>query len=304
MSFMQSMGQILERLRQNWFIRFLGSNFSYIVWFGVYFSFALWIVGDNLRGFLIVGGIYGVSIAIALSPLGEIILQILEECREPATEQEKNYLLPLFEEVYEYAKEMNPGLNKKIKIYVMDAMYVNAFAIGRKTIAVTRGAMATFTADELKGIIAHELGHMSYGHTKALLLSLIGNLFFSVIVWVLKLLLSVLIIICNIVSHFSALGMFFGIIIFLIRMLLDVANFLFVNVSEMILAMNSRANEIQADTFAYEIGYGKELIDGMYLLQKASMGAKVKLSQRVKASHPHLAYRITRLEKLENEGVA
>ena len=46
-------------------------------------------------------------------------------------------------------------------------MYVNAFAIGRNTIAVTMGAIETFSSDELKGIIAHEFGHLSNGDTNS-----------------------------------------------------------------------------------------------------------------------------------------
>ena len=75
----------------------------------------------------------------------------------------------------------------------------------------------------------------------------------------------------------------------------------FINVSEIILALNSRTNEIQADTFAYEIGYGRELISAMYLLQKISLDSNLRLSERLKASHPHIAYRIEQLESLENE---
>jgi len=80
-----------------------------------------------------------------------------------------------------------------------------------------------------------------------------------------------------------------------------IALFVFINLSEMVLASNSRTNEIQADTFAYEIGYGRELMSGMYILQKMDMNAKLKLTERLKASHPHMAYRIANLERLENE---
>jgi len=292
----------IRSLKETWAIKFIYSNLACIIWFGLYFTIAWQIAGGGLNGFIIVAVIYGVSMTIALSPLGEIILQILQGCREPATEQEINYLLPIFEEVYEDAKEMNPSLNKKIKIYVMDEMYVNAFAMGRKTVIVTRGAMETLTADELKGLIAHEFGHMNYGHTKALLLTLIGNFFFSVIVWVLRLILRILLIICSIVANFNFLGIGFGILTFIVKIIVEVATFVFVQVGDIILAMNSRETETQADTFAYDIGYGKELTSCMYLLQKISMGAKLKLSERIKASHPHLAYRIQHLEKLESEG--
>jgi len=282
-------------------LKFLGSNASYITWFALYFTIAWVIFGANLNSFIFVSLIYGVSITIALSPIGEAILQVTEDLREPVTKQEANYLLPMFEEVFEDAKEVYPSLNSGIKLYIMDAMFVNAFAMGRKTVAVTRGAIEAFTSDELKGIIAHELGHISHGHTKALLLSLIGNFFFTVIVWIFRLMFFVTQVISNIVAHFSLLGTFFSIMTYILRLLLDASVLIFINLSQVILAMNSRTNEVQADHFAYKIGYGKELISGMYLLQKITMNTKVSLTEKMKASHPHMAYRIAFLEQLENQ---
>jgi len=284
--------------------KFLNSNFSYILWFVIYFSIAWIIFGANLRSFILVFLVYGVSISVALSPVGEVILQITQDCREPNTEQEKNYLLPMFEEVYEYAKEVNPKLNSGIKLYIMDAMYINAFAIGRKTVTVTRGAIESLTADELKGVIAHELGHITHGHTKALLLSFIGNIFFSIIVWVFKAMFYVVQTISNIVAHFSLVGTLFSFLTLLLRLGMDLSVFVFINLSEVILALNSRKNEIEADTFAYTVGYGKEMISTLYLFQKITVDAGMKLSEKMKASHPHTAYRIAHLEKLEDEAIA
>ena len=280
---------------------FLRSNWSYVLWFIIYFGIAWAILGGNLNSFIIVSLIYGVSISVALSPIGETILQATEDLREPATEEEINYLLPMFEEVYEYAKEENPNLNDDIKLYIMDTMHVNAYAIGRKTVAVTRGAIATFSADQLKGIIAHELGHITHGHTKALLLSFIGNFFFAIIVWILRLLFSLAQTISNMVARTNVMGISFSLITYVFRLGLDLSVFVFINLSEMVLASNSRTNEIQADIFAYEIGYGRELMSGMYILQKLDMNAKLTLTERLKASHPHMAYRIANLENLENE---
>jgi len=254
------------------------------------------------ESFLIVAIIYAVSITIALSPLGEILLRFIDGCREPATEQERNYLLPLFEEVYEDAKQLNPKLNNGIKIYIMDAMYVNAFAMGRQTVAVTKGAMETFTADELKGILAHELGHISYGHTKARLLTVIGNFFFTVMILLFKIVLVPMQFISNIMARFSVIGIGFAVIAFIAQFIVNLAIFLFVHVSHIILALNSRANEIQADTFAYDIGYGRELTSSMYLLQKISMDVNIRFWDKIKATHPHIAKRIANLERLENEG--
>jgi len=105
-----------------------------------------------------------------------------------------------------------------------------------------------------------------------------------------------------IVSHFNILGLMFTFMAFIIRTILEVCQMVFVNLSQMILASNSRTNEIQADTFAYDAGYGRELISALYLLQKISINRKVKLSERMKATHPHIAYRIRHLEELGSEG--
>jgi len=296
----------MERVR--WFFKFVGSfigaNYLYILWFILYFRIAWTIFGGGLDGFIFVSIVYGISLTIALSPIGEIVLRLLENCREPQTDREKSYLLPIFEEVYKSAKEVMPDINKGIKIYIMDAMYVNAFAIGRRTIAVTKGALETFTEDELRGVLAHEFGHMYYGHTKALLLSLIGNLFFSIIVWFFRLVLHIMQVFTNVLSGVSIIALGFSFFTLIARILVEITSFIFVNLSQIILALNSRSNEIQADKFAYDIGYGRELIFCMYLLQKISMNAKMSLIAKAKSSHPHLAYRISQLEKLENEEVA
>jgi len=259
--------------------------------------------GADEQSFIFVSVVYTISISIALSPIGEVILRITENCRKPKTEQEQNYLIPMFEQVYEDAKEVYPELNDGINIYIMDAMYINAFAIGRKTIAVTKGALETFTADELKGILAHEFGHILYGHTKALLLSVIGNFIFTIIVWLFRLVFLVIQVISEIVSHFNWLGLAFGLFNMIASFLVEISVLVFINLSQIILSLNSRRNEYEADTFAYEIGYGRELIMSLYLLQKISINRNLTLSQKMKASHPHVADRIQNLEKLENQPV-
>lgn len=68
-----------------------------------------------------------------------------------------------------------------------------------------------------------------------------------------------------------------------------------------ILSANSWNNEYQADEFAHQIGYGEELIESLYLLQKMSLGEEMALLERMTASHPLLAKRIGRLETLQEQ---
>jgi len=141
---------------------------------------------------------------------------------------------------------------------------------------------------------------MSYGHTKALLLSTIGNIFFYVIVWIFKLLLNFIHFLSSVFAHFNVVGLALSLILFVTKLYVNAIIFIFITLSEIILALNSRANEIESDTFAFDVGYGRELISGLYLLQKININAKVGIMEQLKASHPHTSDRIAHLERLQS----
>lgn len=278
---------------------FLKNNFLYVLWFAFYFFVAWLFFGANLQGFYIVAIIYGVSIAVALSPIGEVILRILNGAREPSTSKEKEYLEDVFQEVYEKAREENKNLSKNIKIYITDEMYPNAFACGRNTIAVTRVAINVFTEDELKGILAHEFGHLNHGHTKALVLTIIGNILFSIITIIIQLILQIMDSISSVCANMSR-NIVVIIIAGILKLSILVLNmYLFVidKVGQLLLSANSRKNEYQADKFALINGYGEELLSALYLIQEIEGNYKLTMFQKMTMSHPHIAKRIGELEK-------
>ncbi len=279
---------MLEKLIKN-----LAKNYMYIIWVIVYFFVAWCILGADWNSFNLVFFIYGISILVALSPLGEVLLRFVEEVRPISTREEKEYLLPIFEEVYENAKQKDTKLNNNIRLYIIDNMYVNAFAIGRKTIAVTMGTIQTFSQDELKGIIAHELGHLSNGDTKALLLSTIGNGIFTILVFILR----IIMLIIEVIFSLTKIP-FLDVFAIIARFLFDIGVIIFVYIGEILLSLNSRQSELWADRFAFDIGYGEELINSLYILQKISLPQNLKLKDRFRASHPNTAKRIEQLENL------
>ncbi len=279
---------MLEKLFKN-----IAKNFIYVVWVIIYFSLAWSILGADCDSFVLVFFLYGISILIALSPVGEVLLRFIEKVRPISTREEKEYLLPLFEEVYENAKQKDTKLNSNIKLYIIDNMYVNAFAIGRKTIAVTMGAIQTFSQDELKGVIAHEFGHLSNGDTKALLLSTIGNGIFTILIFILR----IIMLITEVVFSLTRIP-FLDVFAVIARFLFDIGVIIFSYVSEIILSINSRQNELWADKFAFDIGYGEELIDSLHILQKISLPHNMSILDRLRASHPNTAKRIEQLENL------
>ena len=70
-------------------------------------------------------------------------------------------------QLYNIVEEMKiaAGLPKIPRIYIIDSSVPNAFAAGIKTdnaaIAVTTGLLARLNRDELQGVIAHEIGHIT-----------------------------------------------------------------------------------------------------------------------------------------------
>lgn len=275
---------------------FIKSNIAYLVWVIVYILLVWVILGMTQEALIFTVVAYAVSIVIALSPVGEWLLCILQDTRKIVTSQDKNYLEPIFNEVYEQVKERTPSISDNVSLRIVNAMYINAFAMGKHTIAITRGAMATMTEDELKGVIAHEFGHIVNGDTKALLIKVVGNMIFSLMVFCLKLVLSGFRLLLGIFTQNQAIDFFIG----GLRLMLDIAVIVFMFAGDIILSINSRVGEYLADEYASMAGYNGELTQALYLLQKMDMGGDIKLTDKIRSSHPNLEKRIARLENWQD----
>ena len=284
------------------------NNISYILWFIFYFVLAfLTLSSDNLiseeGAFVICVILYAVSIFVALV-FGEKILKVINGVRPIETKEEKEYLLPLFESVKTDALRVYPNL-PKIELYIIDKMSVNACAIGKHTVAVTKGAIATFTEEELQGVILHEFAHIYYGNTTAEILNKIGNGFFTVYIICVNIFFMVLDLLFSDLDdtdtrHLSGL---FRTLFWFIRMSINLSVFLILFVGNVILSGNSRKNELRADRFAYDTGYGEDLKSALYLLQKISLGENAHLIEKLCRKHPRLSKRIAELESLLDEEV-
>lgn len=104
---------------------------------------------------------YIIFIYFVSSNIAEKILRYANSVRRISTRTEKERLIPIFKEVYSRAFRNNRIIGRKIKPYIVDSIEINAFIIGRNTLVITRGAIETFNDEELKGIIAHEFGHLN-----------------------------------------------------------------------------------------------------------------------------------------------
>lgn len=173
----------MKKIRYNFFT----INLPYIIVTLIYGVLTWVIFGMSVTAFWITYLFYAFSLMVAFSIIGEYTLRFLMNVRRPMTQKEKDYLIPIFIDVYaDVIRKRNRKFTKNgynvagnINIYISDSMSINAYCFGRRTIVVTKGAIKTFSEEQLKGIIAHEFGHIVHGNTKALLFNKIGNGIFS-----------------------------------------------------------------------------------------------------------------------------
>jgi Zn-dependent protease with chaperone function len=83
-----------------------------------------------------------------------IYLSIRGKIRKPILDEERK-LQSCLGEVLQKA-----GCDGRFSLKVGEEMDWDAFAVGHHTIVVTRGMLAQATDDELKGVLAHQLGHL------------------------------------------------------------------------------------------------------------------------------------------------
>lgn len=274
---------------------FWKNNPIYLVCSLFYYVISSLILGGTAESFLIILAVYSVSLIIGFSSLGEKLLRLLNRVRPLETKRETEYLQPLFDEVYARAKEKYKRL-RTIEICIVDNMTVNAMALGRRTIAVTKGAMQTFTEEELKAVIGHEIAHLVHGDTMATIYAIIGNGIFSIFVMIASLFLLLL---DWLQSAFNGKRGLLAILIFLLKLCFELYIWILNFGLQVILSVNSRKNEFKADMFSYSIGYDSDMIEALYLLEKISLGDNSSIIQKMIASHPRITLRIKHLEEFD-----
>ncbi|GHU59607.1 hypothetical protein AGMMS49975_27340 [Clostridia bacterium] len=202
------------------------------------------------------------------------------------TAQEKDYLLPLFDEVLQNAKDKNPEFEDfDIEICMIDIMTVNACAIGKHTVAVTKGAMQTFSEDEMKAVLAHEVAHIIHSDTVARIYTLVGNGIFTFCILLIKLFFWVLGRLRAIEPAMRSADKLFDGVAFVFLFLMQIA-----------LSVRDRKAERRADNYTITLGYGESMVSALYLLEKISLGGEGSLIEKLLASHPRVTSRIEALE--------
>jgi Zn-dependent protease with chaperone function len=255
-------------------------NWVYFFWFLFYLM---------LFGFL-TGGVvilfYLISFIIAFSPLSEKLWRIVSGVRPLRLKQEKQRLIPLFNETYKESLKVNPYLSKDIKLHIQENMDINAFAFGRETLVLTKGSIDLLGDEALKALIAHELGHFTLDDT-------IMSLFASVANLPMSLLMRVFYKIERSLEATKGAGIVQIIFGFFFAIFKGIEF-----ISSLMIMHHTRKREYMADVFARKAGFGKEMADVLIQIYQISMDSPKSIKEQLKATHPPITKRIERIERL------
>ena len=276
------------------------NNWTYLLWLAFYaiiFERLLYpVIGEIvlfrfiwhfpvLPPFIILGALLFL-IALTTYMLFEPLWRILNGVRPLRLDKEKDRLRPLFAEVY---KKVHYEVPHGVRLYIQEDMDINAFAFGRETLAITKGSVMLLSDDELKGLIAHELGHFANDDTVISMLTSVCVLPFTLIMMLLGRIKSKL----DIASKKSF-------ILWVFKGFFDLFYYFFRGiqfVSEILTMHQRRKSEYLADEFAVKCGYGEHLAEALNNLYEVSISGKQTVKEMMMSTHPHITKRIERLEE-------
>lgn len=272
-------------------IRF--SNIGTLIFFILNMLFIVAAVGQNSSMWEI-AALYFITVIISLSPVGEWLLCFLAGTEDIKRKDMQLRIIPLMQLVLDKARESSCCQVKFVKLKIVHDCAPNAFAIGRNTICVTEGLLEM--PDELiLGVLAHETGHLAYGHTALQLLIGGGNLFITGFLLLLKVITITITALFGLIS----LGMkntAMGIITVTISMMASALLWVWTKVCKVFLMWSMRQNEFIADEYAMKLGFGYELAT---VIDKHMCGIPRKgLFNALYNTHPYHDDRIAALQKL------
>jgi heat shock protein HtpX len=263
------------------------NNWGVIAYLILNIGLLLFLFGaSDVKGFLLVLAIYAGSLAIALSPIGEFILRYQTGSKKITRKEFRDRIEPLFNKVYEKARQKDPSLPDDIQLFINYDNSPNAFATGRKTVCVTQGLLA-LPDEEIEAILAHEFAHLSHKDTDMLLVISVGNLIVTGIFLFIRIVSGIALAIAS-RRAWVALA---------VDGLLAGLMWVWTKIGVLLVLASSRNNEYEADRFAMEIGYGSQLASALDKLTGYE-APKVGLWRALHSSHPETHDRIGKLQEL------
>ena len=289
---MYIVGFFRSLLRPRKFLCTLYFLLNLVVVFFVFAAFASF--GGNGGDNTVKAGFIGIAVnivvtLIALSPIGEAYVRMKEKVERVDRTPDTAGVYAIFDEVYAEAKKQSKFVGDKIRLYYKDTDEVNAYALGHRTVIITRGLINNMDADMIKGVLAHEFGHIASGDSDLKLGISVSN----GILWLATIAFNLIIVlIAGLVailsekagSWLSVLGITVVTLIYTI----------WVKLGMLLVNATSRKDEHAADAFAVDCGYGNHLYAALDTLD----GVKTRSSffSLLASTHPDTVDRLKAIQ--------
>ena len=250
------------------------------------------IITSRNEPYVFAGIIMAGLVIISLTPAADALLRFSYGFREPLRD-EVDKLHWIFVSVCRTANKNA----KEYRLYIADEPFPNAYALGRNNLAITRMLLKRFPEKEIKGVMAHELGHLHYGDTvnnrvfiTVCLAGQVALIFFKCLAGISGALSKLPIPFINIIFIF--ISWLFSIIIWAVQLLLMLP----LSIGAM---FGSRKDEYRADRYAFEIGHGEGLYSFLYHILDMQGNRSNGLLAILHRTHPQTGERIRKLEEME-----
>jgi len=234
--------------------------------------------GSTTRSVLYAILLYAISLVIALSPLGIKILCWRSKAAELTRQDEESRFSLIYKEVYRKAVILNPDIPslENLHVYIRENDSVQSAGIGENVLFITSGLLR-MPENQIMAVLGHELGHFSNGETYLTLLSTVGSLIIYVIIYAISIALFVALLILGIfwrllclvasivspeMAFFGGLGQLGGLITSAGGLFKKVGSLLASGWSKLgnfIMHHSNLENDYEADEFAVNLGYGRDL---------------------------------------------
>lgn len=239
-------------------------------------------------------GIYILGILISLSPIGEEITTWLIGGRKMKRLDMKVRIVPLLEIVFNKARQKDFNMPSSIKVKVIYDESANAYSIGRRTICVTSG-LFRLSDEQIMGVLAHELGHISNRDSQISLIIGGSNLLIAGFFLIMQIISTIIKFTMIIIAIFISKDTATSVITVLIGVIQSFIVSCWIKISLIFVKSSMRASEYDADKFACELGYSSELLSALDLICFDNPTDN-KIFNILNSTHPNYNDRIAKIQ--------
>ena len=238
--------------------------------------------------------VYGVTVLIIISPFGETIVRFFCGAKTIERKDWQSKLNIVMQSIKTNTESRNIPIPENIKIFYISSPMPNCFSIG-KSICLS-SALLDSDISVIKGCTVHEIAHIASYDSVATLLVNIGNFPMMAVVALLQGLSSV--------NRFTSMfnrSIIMGLIHFSVAAILFVPRIIlrvFLGITRLIMSVGNRQKEFEADRFAVEMGFGRELRHALLQTDFESQTETRGLWQNLVSAHPSVHDRVGRIDSL------